>query len=132
MFDRIVLAVDGSEHAGRAVGVAADLARGDGEVHVIHVHEVGIVASIETSSEAKELVDGVIGELQDAGVKAGGSAIPARAGSVAPAILDAAKTFDADLIVLGTRGLSDFAGLLLGSVAHKVIHHAECPVLVVR
>jgi nucleotide-binding universal stress UspA family protein len=53
-------------------------------------------------------------------------------GSVAPAILDAAKTFDAKLIVLGTRGLSDFAGLLLGSVAHKVIHHAECPVLVVR
>ncbi|HEX6580905.1 MAG TPA: universal stress protein [Actinomycetota bacterium] len=132
MFDRIVLAVDGSEHAGRAVGVAADLAKGGGEVHAIHVHEVGIVASIETSSEAKKLVDGVVGELQNAGVRASGSAIAARAGSVAPAILDAAKTFDANLIVLGTRGLSDFAGLLLGSVAHKVIHHAECPVLVVR
>jgi nucleotide-binding universal stress UspA family protein len=33
---------------------------------------------------------------------------------------------------MGTRGLSDFSGLLVGSVAHKVIHHADCPVLVVR
>jgi nucleotide-binding universal stress UspA family protein len=96
------------------------------------VHEVGVVASIETSTDAQDLVDGVVRELNDAGVKATGSVVSARAGSAAPALLDAAKAFDSDVIVMGTRGLSDFAGLLLGSIAHKVIHHAECPVLVVR
>jgi nucleotide-binding universal stress UspA family protein len=39
---------------------------------------------------------------------------------------------NADLIIIGSRGLTDWQGLLLGSVAHKVIHHATCPVLVVR
>jgi nucleotide-binding universal stress UspA family protein len=132
MFEKIVLAVDGSEHSTKAAEVTAGLARDDAEVLVVHVHEVGVVASIETSTVAQDLVDGVVRELNDAGVKASGSAVSARAGSAAPALLDAAKAFDADVIVMGTRGLSDFAGLLLGSIAHKVIHHAECPVLVVR
>jgi nucleotide-binding universal stress UspA family protein len=39
---------------------------------------------------------------------------------------------DADLIIMGSRGLSDFEALLLGSVAHKVVHYAHCPVLIVR
>lgn len=47
-------------------------------------------------------------------------------------ILEEAEDFGADLIVLGSRGLTDFSALLLGSVAHKVIHHADLPVLVVR
>jgi nucleotide-binding universal stress UspA family protein len=132
MFEKIVLAVDGSEHSTKAAEVTAGLGRDGAEVLVVHVHEVGVVASIETSSDAQSLVDGVVRELNDAGVKATGSAVSARAGSAAPALLDAAKAFGADVIVMGTRGLSDFAGLLLGSIAHKVIHHAECPVLVVR
>jgi nucleotide-binding universal stress UspA family protein len=47
-------------------------------------------------------------------------------------ILRVATEVDADLIVMGTRGLTDWSGLLLGSVAHKVLHMAECPVLLVR
>lgn len=132
MFEKIVLAVDGSEHSRKAAEVTAGLGRDGAEVLVVHVHEVGVVASIETPSDAQSLVDGVVRELNDAGLKSTGSAVTARAGSTAPALLDAAKAFDADVIVMGTRGLSDFAGLLLGSIAHKVIHHAECPVLVVR
>ena len=46
--------------------------------------------------------------------------------------MDEAGRFDADLIVIGSRGLSDFAALLVGSVTHKVIHYAHCPVLIVR
>ncbi|HSS66233.1 MAG TPA: universal stress protein [Gammaproteobacteria bacterium] len=53
-------------------------------------------------------------------------------GNPAHAILDAAKKIDADLIVLGTRGLSNLKGLLLGSVSHKVIQLSTCSCLVVK
>jgi nucleotide-binding universal stress UspA family protein len=133
MFERILLAVDGSEHSKKAAAAAAEIAQGSGgEVHVLHVHEVGAFASLESSVESQALVDGVVEELLGAGVKAVGDAVGARTGSTAATVLDGARTLDSDLIVMGTRGLSDFSGLLLGSVAHKVIHHADCPVLVTR
>jgi nucleotide-binding universal stress UspA family protein len=133
MFERILLAVDGSDHSKRATEAAAELAKGsDGEVRVLHVHEVGVFAPLESSDEARALVDEMVEELQRADVKAMGDTIAARTGGTAPAILDAAKTLGSGVIVMGTRGLSDFSGLLLGSIAHKVIHHADCPVLVVR
>lgn len=54
------------------------------------------------------------------------------AGPPAEAILRAADARKCDLIIMGARGLSDLQGLLLGSVSHKVIHHAECPLMIVR
>jgi nucleotide-binding universal stress UspA family protein len=53
-------------------------------------------------------------------------------GNPAEAILDTAKKVDADLIVVGTRGLSGLKELLLGSVSHKVIQLSPCPCLVVK
>ena len=53
-------------------------------------------------------------------------------GDPARVILEAAQSCDADLIVMGSRGLSEIKGLLLGSVSDKVLHHAEVPVTVVR
>ena len=50
-------------------------------------------------------------------------------GSAADAILDAAKR--ADAVVVGSRGVGGFRGLVLGSVSHQVAHHARCPVVVV-
>jgi nucleotide-binding universal stress UspA family protein len=133
MFTKILLAVDGSEHSVRAAEAAAGIAKGaDASIEVIHVHEVGLFAPLESPREADELVDGVVQELLANGVKAAGDVVVARTGSIVPAILDVAKVTEADLIVMGTRGLSDFSGLLVGSVAHKLIHHAGCPVLVVR
>jgi nucleotide-binding universal stress UspA family protein len=133
IFERVLLAVDGSDHSKKAAAAAADIAKGSGgEVHVLHVHEVGLLAPLESSSESQTLVDGVVQDLLSAGVKATGDAVAARTGSTAPTILDAARTFGSDLIVMGTRGLSDFSALLVGSVAHKVIQHADCPVLVTR
>jgi nucleotide-binding universal stress UspA family protein len=137
VFERILLAVDGSEHSGKAVPVAGDLGRRyGGEVLVLHVREheptwVGDI-DVETPAEALDLVDGIVRELKDQGANARGEVVRVPLGRVARAILDVSHDEGVDLIVLGTRGLSDWSRLLMGSVAHKVVHLAEVPVLVVR
>ncbi len=137
MFERILLAVDGSEQSMKAVGVAGDLARRyDGEVIVLHVreHEItwGADIDIETADEARSLVDGVVSVLKDAGTNVRGEVVRVPLGQTPRAILDMTQEEGAGLIVMGTRGLSDWGRLLMGSVAHKVVHLAEVPVLVVR
>jgi nucleotide-binding universal stress UspA family protein len=139
VFSRIVLGVDGSDHAAKAADVAAELAKAVGsEVLVLHVLERiaaskgGPAVDLELSSDATDLVDRTVTRLKEEGVKAQGKVVTAPSGRVVPEILDAAETFGADLIVAGSRGLSDFSGLLVGSVSHKLIQHASCPVLVVR
>ncbi len=137
MYKRIVLAVDGSESASKAISSAAELAKAsDGEIRVFNVREVDVAklgaARAETAKEAAELVNGVVHDLHQQGVKASANATSAAFGRAAQEIIEEAKSFGADLIVMGSRGLSDFSSLLLGSVAHKVIQHAGCPVLVVR
>jgi nucleotide-binding universal stress UspA family protein len=134
---KIFLPVDGSEHSRRAVAKTVELARlTQGEVRVFHYQErepsrAG-TAAFEATGEAAALVDAAVAELQAAQITASGETRAGLAGEAAKAIVDEAGRFDADLIVVGSRGLSDFAALLLGSVAHKVIHYAHCPVLVVR
>ncbi|HET9723271.1 MAG TPA: universal stress protein [Actinomycetota bacterium] len=137
MFDRILLAIDGSEHSAKAVPVAGDLARRYlGEVLVLHVreHEVtwGADIDVETADEARELVDGVVRELKNEGTNVRGELVRVPLGQTPRAILDIAHDEGVGLIVMGTRGLSDWGRLLMGSVAHKVVHLAEVPVLVVR
>jgi nucleotide-binding universal stress UspA family protein len=130
---RVLLAVDGSDHSQRATAVAEEMAKMSGaELIVFHAHEEGIGSPVETRKEAADLVNGVVDELMKHGVNARGEAKGTHSGRAPQEIIEAAKSADADLIVLGSRGLSDFAGLLVGSVAHKVIHHAESPVLVVK
>ena len=53
-------------------------------------------------------------------------------GDAATEILDYAKTENIDLIISGSRGLSDFKGWLLGSVSRKLVHYAHCSVLIVK
>ena len=117
--------------------MAADLARTHGgEVLVLHVreHELtwGADVDVETSAEATELVDGIVADLKDQDVNVLGEVIRAPLGQTPRVILNVARDEDVGLIVMGTRGLSDWGRLLMGSVAHKVVHLAECPVLVVR
>ena len=51
---------------------------------------------------------------------------------VGEAIIDIATNEAADLVVLGSRGLSEFKGILLGSISHKVLQRVDCPVLVIK
>ena len=51
---------------------------------------------------------------------------------VGEAIIDIAARENADLVIMGSRGLSEFKGILLGSVSHKVLQRVPCPVLVIK
>ncbi len=137
MFEKVLLAVDGSEHSMRAVPIAGEIAERFGsELVVLNVqeHELTWVADVEmrTSDEAFELVDGIVRQLKDDGRGVRGEVVRAPVGQVARLLLDVARDEGAGLIVMGTRGLSDWGRLLMGSVAHKVLHLSEIPVLVVR
>ena len=132
---RILLAVDDSQPSQRAVEVAAVLAEMcDSEILVFHAREAAPNAyqSFETLEAARELVAGVVARLRLDGLRADGETHTTRSGHTARDIALVADSAGADLIVLGSRGASDLAALLVGSVAHQTIRRANCPVLVVR
>ena len=138
MYGKILMAVDHSDVAGRVINAARDLASlSDGEVWVLHLREmeamprIGFVP-IESDAEAQSIVEHAAKELHDAGVKAHYEVRSTIYGQAGREIVDAAHAHDAGVIVMGSRGRSDLAGLVLGSTAHKVIHFSDLPVLVVR
>jgi nucleotide-binding universal stress UspA family protein len=139
MYDRILVAVDQSEMSDRAVLAARDLAvLSNGEVWVLHLREremgpkTGVLVNDETTDEANAAVAASVELLTQAGVKAHGEVRNTIFGYAAREIVSDAIGVGADVIVMGSRGRGDLAGLLLGSTAHKVIHLSDRPVLVVR
>lgn len=131
MLEKILLAIDMSDHTRKAIPAAAELAQaGGGSVHMVHVRElyypVPPTVVGDSPEEAQQLVDGVVAELKQAGVVADGAVRPSTGGSPAEAILEQARQAGAGLLVVGSRGLSNLGGLLLGSVAHKVIQLSSC------
>jgi nucleotide-binding universal stress UspA family protein len=137
MINKILLPVDGSEPSHRAIAVAGELAIKLGaEIVVLHAQEhvatMKAAYEVESQGEAHQLVDGCVRTLKDLGASARGDVATSGYDRAARVILEVAEEEHADLVVMGSRGLSDFAGLVLGSVTHKVLHLAHCPVLVVR
>jgi len=140
---RIVVGVDGSETSRHALRWAAEEARAHGsQLHVVHAWEVpGLGAGVGVlpgrrsaqpegqHDEASRLVADVVreelGEDPPGDVRTSIGRGPA-----AGVLLDAAD--QADLLVVGSRGLGGFKGLLLGSVSSKMAAHASCPVVIVR
>lgn len=138
MFEKVLVAVDGSSHAEKALKAGGELARlGDGEVRVLHVREVymfprGGDSSEEDRQQAADLVEGAVERLRVKGVKASGATRAAINGRVAREILDEAREWGATTLVMASRGLTDLSGIVLGSTTHKVLHLTDLPVLVVR
>ena len=136
MYERILLAVDTSEHSRKAVAAAAEIAgRFQSDVLVVHVREPRLAETgdhLETEREAAELAEWAAGILRSAGARAQIRVSGSGRRGVAGAILAAVTDFQPGLIIMGSRGLSELTGLLLGSVSHKLIQLADCPVLVVR
>ena len=137
MFDRILVAVDSSPYSTPAVSTVVEIAtKFKSEAVVLHVreHDRGRAGAftLETPEEATQLVAETVVALRHAGIGATGEVHVAFAGHAARDIVDTASSLGADLIVMGSRGLSDIAGLFVGSVTHQVLHLAHVPVLVVR
>lgn len=136
MFERILVATDSSEPSRRAVEFAAGMAKDHGS-ELIVLHAVPRVVSrfgtndLEEPDVARDLVDETVRDLKDLGLNAHGEVVRVLDGHVSRGIVESSASSNADVIVMGTRGLSDFGGLFLGSVTHRVLHLAEKPVIVV-
>lgn len=136
MFKTIVLAVDGSEGAKRAIPIAVELAkRDDAKIVLAHVDERivgkggGDIHPDEEQIQAE--VKKQAEELSAQGVETSVEMADVMVGGPAHVIAEIADRVSADLIVTGTRGHSPLSGLLLGSVTQRLLHIAKQPVLAV-
>jgi len=144
MFTSIVVAVDGSEPSENAMQVACGLAKQFGaELHIVHSPQiettmiahgymvVDVPITPERIGEAgKEVVEKAVAAAKEAGVTPTSDTIGR--GDPTDDILEVAKLQDADLIVMGRRGLGSVASLFLGSVSLKVSQGAGCSILTVH
>jgi nucleotide-binding universal stress UspA family protein len=137
-FERILLATDGSAASGAAVEAIIAIAKSPTvKVKVAHawnleVHHRHGYWDVEVHSEAAKLIDETVTRLMGAGVIAQREIIRADSKHVGAAIAISAREFDADLVVVGSRGLSDWQSLLRHSVSHELLCAVDCPVLIVR
>ena len=148
---RILVPVDGSGNAIRAANVAIEYAEKFGaELLVLHAIVIpahtlaeveGGIGGLDSSEsrqyfasarqKAKAIVDEVVKSAEAKNVKAI-AIIQEYSFSVVETIVDHAAKNNVDLIVIGTRGLTGFKKLLIGSTSSGVVNHAHCPVLLIR
>jgi nucleotide-binding universal stress UspA family protein len=137
----ILIAFDGSDHARRAVELVVTLHREHGGIRVQLVNVEPAPVEWQTHGMEREATEAqlrALGErkLQPARALLEKAGVPHEArvilGEPAHAIAGSAKDLACDGIVMGTRGLGSVAGLLMGSVATKVLHLTELPVTLVK
>lgn len=144
MYDTILVPIDGSDHALEALKVAVQLASSDATIHLVNVPELppatdelgrwveasNINVSRTDAEEAGyDLLEKTCKSLEEPGVEL---ETTVHWGPPARAIVEEADKLGVDAIIMGSRGLSDLSGLMIGSVSHKVMHTAHCRVILVR
>jgi nucleotide-binding universal stress UspA family protein len=145
MFSTIVVGTDGSDTATQAVREAVDLAKALGaRLELVSAYapvpEQRLRAErreapedIQWAINPREEVDMSLERAAEIGRDAGVAVnMHARQGDPADAILDVAEEQNADLVIVGNKGMTGAKRFLLGSVPNKVSHHAPCSVLIVR
>jgi nucleotide-binding universal stress UspA family protein len=146
VFKRIVVGTDGSVSASLALDKAIELARTTGAVlHVVYASKPVTAMNLGAASEfamaspmsvvldqsdedAKRICDNAAETVKQAGVACETHHV---AGDPADALVRVAQDADADLIVVGSRGMSGARRFVLGSVPNKVSHHCPCSLLIV-
>ncbi len=148
MFQKILVGVDGSESALKAVDVAANLAKAlDGRLLLLHVVQVSAIAEevLKVSATAhlkenpkgimerlsQEVLDGARERARRVGLRDAKIATMSADGDQAREIIKTAKSRKMDMIVVGSRGRGRLQGLLLGSVSQKVSSLSPCPCVIV-
>ena len=145
MFGSIVVGTDGSDTATEAVRQATELAKSIGaELYVVSAYEPvpegrlraerrDAPDDMQWSINPREDVEATLNQAAD---QAQGDGVKvetfSREGDPADAILDVAEEQNADLIIVGNKGMTGAKRFLLGSVPNKVSHHAPCSVLIIR
>ena len=144
MFSRILVAVDGSSFGENALKYAVELAKKyNAKLIILHVvlrrfyavtpSEAGVLATTVFVKEMEAEGRAIISRA-DAFAKSQGIDYECKLLQGVPAeeIVKTAKSEKVDLIVMGSRGLTEVRAFLLGSVSDKVSHHAKCPILIVK
>lgn len=148
MFQKIVVAIDGSEMGEKALAAALAIGKEQkAEVNVLHIGKDVLVSSYafvgagyiaqqaydEISEVVKKEGEALLGKAKVKAESQGVAAITLYVtGDPAHQIVTFAQENNVDLIVIGNRGLSGLKEVMLGSVSHKVSQLAECPVLIVK
>lgn len=145
MFDSIVVGTDGSDTATEAVRQAAELANlSKSELNIVSAYEPVSQSKLhEESTDVPGDVAQVVNPRQVVNVALDNAAALAkknkvdvqkhpREGDPADAILDVAEEINADLIIVGNKGMTGAKRFLLGSVPNKVSHHAPCSVMIIQ
>ena len=136
MYDKVLVAVDHSEVSARVLAAARDLALlSKGEVWVLHLREREVVprlglVPVESDADAEAAVTSAVESLNAAGVRAHGEVRDTVFGHAAREIIEDARQHQADVIVMGSRGLGRIKRALLGSVSDYVLRSAPCPVVI--
>ena len=147
---KILLATDGSEYSLSAIDRCCDLISAGmvDSIRVVSVYEAQVPIAAEPAvlsadfyqklddiarNRTKDVVRDAAQMIRD---KTGGASIDittdVKLGQPGPVVVDAARDWDADMIIVGSHGRGFWGRLALGSVSDEVVHHAPCSVLVVR
>ena len=138
-YKKLLVPLDGSENAFMACRHAVDLAQ-SGNMSIVLLHCYGELPATIGGAARDEII--ALSEAEGHAILASGVQLcrdngisctsVVHCGSPGRSIVHVAQSEGCDLIVMGSRGLSDFSGMVMGSVSHRVLRHATMPVLIVR
>lgn len=142
LFKKILVPSDFSEDAEAALDLAIQIAQDMGaELHLVHAYRLpvemlspyGVPLPDAVVPEIRKAAGGQLQEQLDRVRRSGVQAeAHLREGTAPEAVAEAARALGADLIVMGTRGRTGLAHVVLGSVAERTLRAAPCPVLTVK